>query len=201
MNDLYLEHHGILGMKWGVRHDNYPLSASEHTASEKKAGYQKSIVGRVRDSIKKRSEQKKAMKAYDYRQSDKYKNASSREKATMTQVHNTSKKVFGDAAARKLDYKEHVLGLDRKKESMKEFAKQSATGVALIVAVTHGRQIAYKITKSYLKNRAAAQILSNTADLYGKMNGLNEVKGGFTMGFGHVKTGKEIAKILTGRMR
>lgn len=40
----YLVHHGILGQKWGVRHKRYPLSASEHTSSEKKAGWKKSLI-------------------------------------------------------------------------------------------------------------------------------------------------------------
>ena len=39
----YLAHHGIMGMHWGVRHDHYPLNASEHTAAEKKAGWKKSL--------------------------------------------------------------------------------------------------------------------------------------------------------------
>lgn len=42
----YLMHHGILGMKWGVKNGPpYPLGASDHSASEKKAGWKKSLSG------------------------------------------------------------------------------------------------------------------------------------------------------------
>lgn len=41
-SDLY--HHGILGQKWGRKNGPpYPLGASDHSAAEKKAGYQKSL--------------------------------------------------------------------------------------------------------------------------------------------------------------
>jgi len=42
----YLAHHGILGMKLGKRNGPpYPLGEEDHSASEKKAGYKKSIDG------------------------------------------------------------------------------------------------------------------------------------------------------------
>lgn len=39
-----LTHHGILGQKWGKRNGPpYPLGASDHSASERKAGWRKSL--------------------------------------------------------------------------------------------------------------------------------------------------------------
>jgi len=40
----YLAHHGILGQKWGKRNGPpYPLDAGSHSASEKRAGWRKSL--------------------------------------------------------------------------------------------------------------------------------------------------------------
>ena len=42
--DSDLQHHGILGMHWGRRNGPpYPLDGSSHSASEKKAGWRKSL--------------------------------------------------------------------------------------------------------------------------------------------------------------
>lgn len=43
-NDIRLYHHGILGQKWGVQNGPpYPIGASDHSASEKRAGWRKSL--------------------------------------------------------------------------------------------------------------------------------------------------------------
>ena len=42
--ELYLMHHGIAGQRWGKRNGPpYPLGESDHSASEKKAGWKKSL--------------------------------------------------------------------------------------------------------------------------------------------------------------
>lgn len=50
-NELY--HHGILGQRWGTRNGPpYPLDASDHSASEKKAGWRKSLGSAVKTVLR-----------------------------------------------------------------------------------------------------------------------------------------------------
>ena len=47
--DDYLAHHGVLGQKWGRRNGPpYPLDEKSHSATEKKAGWKKSLDKTVR---------------------------------------------------------------------------------------------------------------------------------------------------------
>lgn len=58
----YLAHHGILGQKWGTRNGPpYPLGAGDHSVSEKKAGYKKSIGGGRNEDLYDRHKQMKTM--------------------------------------------------------------------------------------------------------------------------------------------
>jgi hypothetical protein len=52
----YLAHHGVKGQKWGVKNGPpYPLKPGQHSAAEKKAGWQKSVSGGLGDTIKKKA--------------------------------------------------------------------------------------------------------------------------------------------------
>ena len=53
-SDDFLAHHGILGQKWGKKNGPpYPLDASDHSASEKKAGWRQSLKNADKKKIAK----------------------------------------------------------------------------------------------------------------------------------------------------
>ena len=63
----YLAHHGILGMKWGHKNGPpYPLGASDHSSSEKKAGWKKSLGGGRNESLYDRKISKYRKKQNEY---------------------------------------------------------------------------------------------------------------------------------------
>ena len=74
LTERYLAHHGILGQKWGKRNGPpYPLGSSDHSASEKKAGWKKSLDGgsQAEDhSAAEKKAQKKSLKKHQRKSSE-----------------------------------------------------------------------------------------------------------------------------------
>ena len=60
----YLMHHGILGQKHGVQNGPpYPLDPNDHSASERKAGWRKSLKSAIKDHKRKKQRKKALEKA------------------------------------------------------------------------------------------------------------------------------------------
>ena len=67
----YLEHHGILGQRWGHRNGPpYPLDSEDHSSSEKKAGWKKSLSKDGSDNSRKTFSYKRHMSAANKIQKD-----------------------------------------------------------------------------------------------------------------------------------
>lgn len=110
-NELY--HHGILGQRWGKKNGPpYPLGASDHSASEKKAGWRKSLNSdpefqekKARLSQTRKEYRKSFNKAYN-RSIGAYSPIKSHREANAERWNDASKKAQAYVDARK-DYQEY----------------------------------------------------------------------------------------------
>ena len=178
-NSDELYHHGIMGMHWGKRNGPpYPLGASDHSASEKKAGWRKSLDsdGRVAAAKKAKKDAKKNVKktaAKARHETNKYQSHLSKNVSPSKKVRKSAEKqrqkAFDsrvDAAVARNDYKKAKQeykdakkevrnspeAVKRRQETAKKVAKAALIG-ALGAAVVGGAVVAAKsdVGRKYYK--------------------------------------------------
>ena len=103
--ELMLYHHGVLGQKWGKQNGPpYPLAAGAHSASEKKAGWKKSLSGGIqliKVAKQKRDNRRRIFEAARSKVADDYKVLST-DLNKRTSELNDQKKEYGQSIK---DYK------------------------------------------------------------------------------------------------
>lgn len=123
---LVLQHHGILGQKWGKKNGPpYPLDGSDHSASEKKAGWRSSLGGGRNESrYSKPKVTSKDLRDYKYQQQQEQEKKLPKEKSSK----NEQRKEL----------------TSEEKAARKELAKKIIIASAVSVGVGVGLYLAYK---------------------------------------------------------
>lgn len=128
MSEVYLAHHGVIGMKWGVR--RYQDKNGNLTS----AGKKKYFVDN-QGNIKKIK--RKNLKNFDYKKDDFYKRASKVEQKRLRDQYDKDEMWLGETAAKKL-YLTDIRGGNHNLSAGKQFVQQVGTGILVGDLLTGG---------------------------------------------------------------
>lgn len=135
---------------------------------------------------------KKAIKKYDYRASDVYQNSDRKMKMAITARHRALENIYGEKATKRIEYGRDIEGIEESKLIAKEIRRALAVGLGGLAISVFGPTLISEGASKIVKGFAYAKTASTVAENIGKQQGLNVVKGGFTLGLKHIEAGKKI---------
>jgi hypothetical protein len=189
----YIAHHGILGMKWGVRRSpaqlDHPTTEPRKLENGETDDYKndretvKETYGKAKTRMvqsrneggslskselrKIKREKKRARNNYDYRESDEYKNADKRSKYKQKINYYRNQAVYGTKKANHIEYDTRINKVDRKTQERNALKSTIIKALAVAVGTQAVRIVATKGLQAYAKFNVGQDILNKYNGIQG----------------------------------